>query len=366
MHTATFYPIGNADTCLIELEKGKKLLFDYANMRDPDDESDKRIDVASELKSVLEAASRDYLDVVAFTHCDDDHIHGSSEFFYLEHAEKYQSEDRIKINELWVTSAMILEEGVDDEARILRAEARYRLIQGKGIHVFSRPEALADWLAENGVSLDSRRHLITNAGELVSTITKDADGVEFFVHSPFSKHCDEGDIDRNTASLVVQATFDTETKLLLAADTVYEVWQDIVNITKAHKNESRLAWDIYKLPHHCSYLSLGPNKGKEKTEPVEEVRWLLDQGQQCAIVVITSDQIPASDSIQPPHRQAYNYYKEHVAKINGQIVVTMEHPSKEKPEKLTIKIDGIGGATVVKQITAPAILVTGRPAPRAG
>ena len=214
--------------------------FDYANMRDPDDDSDKRIDLASELKSVLEAAKRDYLHVVAFTHCDDDHIHGSSEFFYLEHADKYQSEDRIKINELWVTSAMILEEGVDDEARILRAEARYRLIQGKGIRVFSRPEALADWLAENGVTLDSRRHLITNAGELVSTITKDADGIEFFVHSPFSKPCDEGDIDRNTASLVVQATFDTDTKLLLAADTVHEVWQDIVNITKAHKNETRL------------------------------------------------------------------------------------------------------------------------------
>ena len=56
MHTATFYPLGNADTCLIELEKGKKMLFDYANMRDPDDESDKRVDVASELRNVLEAA----------------------------------------------------------------------------------------------------------------------------------------------------------------------------------------------------------------------------------------------------------------------------------------------------------------------
>lgn len=366
MHTATFYPIGNADTCLIELERGKKLLFDYANMGDPDDESDKRVDVASELRNVLEAAKRNYLDVVAFTHCDDDHIHGATEFFYLEHAEKYQSKDRIKINDLWVTSAMILEEGVDDEARILRAEARHRLIQGKGIRVFSRPEALADWLRENGISLDSRRHLITNAGQLVSTITKEADGVEFFVHSPFSKHCDEGDIDRNTASLVVQATFDTDTKLLLAADTTYEVWQDIVNITKAHNNESRLAWDLYKLPHHCSYLSLGPDKGKSKTEPVEEVRWLLDQGLQDAIVVITSDPIPTGDTTQPPHVQAYNCYKEHVAKINGQIKVTMEHPSIEKPEKLVIKIDHIAGATVAKQITAPAVIVTSRPAPRAG
>jgi len=366
MHTVTFYPLGNADSYLVELEKGKKLLFDYANMRDPEDESDRRIDLAAELRSVLETSDRNYFDVVAFTHADDDHVHGASEFFYLEHADKYQSDERIKISELWVPAAMILEDGLEDEARILRAEARQRLIEGKGIRIFSRPDALASWLEEHGLTLDSRRHLITNAGGLVPGFTKADVGVEFFVHSPFSKHCDEGEIDRNTASLVVQATFDTETKLLLAADTTHEVWQDIVNITKAHKNESRLAWDLYKLPHHCSYLTLGPEKGKEKTKPVDEVRWLLDQGQQSAIVVITSDPIPAGDSIQPPHRQAYNCCNEHVAKINGQIKVTMEHPSKEKPEKLTIKIDSIGGATVAKQITAPAIIVTGRPAPRAG
>ena len=34
----------------------------------------------------LKDANRDYFDVVAFTHLDDDHICGSSKFFYLEHA----------------------------------------------------------------------------------------------------------------------------------------------------------------------------------------------------------------------------------------------------------------------------------------
>jgi hypothetical protein len=28
----TFYPIGNADTCLIDLANGKKVLFDFADM----------------------------------------------------------------------------------------------------------------------------------------------------------------------------------------------------------------------------------------------------------------------------------------------------------------------------------------------
>src|SRR5438046_10306128 len=100
MHKVTFYPLGNADSYLIELERGKKLLFDYANTRDPENESDRRIDLSAELRTTLEAASRNDLDVVAFTHGDDDHIHGSTEFFYLEHAEKYRSDDRIRIGEL--------------------------------------------------------------------------------------------------------------------------------------------------------------------------------------------------------------------------------------------------------------------------
>jgi len=366
MHTLTFYPLGNADSCLIQLEKGKKLLFDYANKRDPEDNSDRRIDLAEELRNTLETANRNYLDVVAFTHGDDDHVHGASDFFFLEHAEKYQSGERIKISELWVPAAMILEEGIEDEARILRAEARHRLIQGKGIRVFSRPEALAGWLEENGLTIDSRRHLITNAGQLVPDFSKAAAGIEFFVHSPFSKHCDEGEIDRNDACLGFQATFDTGTQLLLTADATHEVWQDIVSISKAHGNQSRLAWDILKIPHHCSYLSLGPDKGKTKTVPVEDVKWLLEQGKQGAVLVITSDPIPSGDEIQPPHRQAYNCYEDYRAMHNGKMHVTMEWPTKEKPDKFVINIDSIGGATVAKRISAPAVIITSRPAPRAG
>lgn len=365
MHKLNFYPLGNADTCLIELEKGKMLLFDYANLRDPDNDSDLRIDLATELRNTLEVAKRDYLDVVAFTHGDDDHIHGAPEFFHLEHADKYQGEGRVKIRELWVPAAMILEEGVFDDCKILRAEARHRLKTGQGIRVFSRPEALADWLKANGTTIEARKHLITNAGCFVPGFDKQKDGVEIFVHSPFSKHCDDQEIDRNTASLVMQLTFDTETKVLMTADTVYDVWQDIVQITKAKGNEIRLAWDVYKLPHHCSYTTLAEDKGKTTTEPVEEVKWLLSQAQRGAVLVCPSDPIPATTTTQPPHVQAYNCYKDHISRVNGQFIVTMEHPSKDKPAKLVVNIDRFG-ASVVKSLLGPAAIITSRPAPRAG
>jgi len=134
MHKITLFPLGNADCCRIDLECGKKILFDFADSRDPEDEDDLRCDLPKELREDLEESNRDYFDVVAFSHLDKDHFNGATEFFFLEHAKKYQSDDRIKMNVMWVPAALITEQGPeDDEARILQKEARHRFREGKGI-----------------------------------------------------------------------------------------------------------------------------------------------------------------------------------------------------------------------------------------
>ncbi len=369
MHKATFFPIGNADTCLLDLECGKKLLFDFAHWKDAEDENDLRIDLAKNLREDLDEADRDHLDVVAFTHVDDDHIHGATDFFYLEHARKYQQGDRIKIKELWVPAAVVIEEGLKEEAAVIRAEARHRLKNGSGIRVFSLPDTLKDWLQSEGLTLESRRHLITDAGRTVPGFTKDNQGVEFFVHSPFAKAAGNGSlVQRNEASLVLQADFladGKETRLLLSADTTHDVWTDIVDITRYKGRESRLAWDIFKLPHHCSYTSLAPEKGKTKTKPVKEVQWLLDQGGNRALIISSSDVIPSEDQKLPPHFQAAACYKDTAEKIDGEFVVTMEHPTKTAPDKLVIEIGG-KGAVLKKTIIAGGSSAVSRQAPRAG
>ena len=50
MHKVTFYNIGNADCIRVDLGNGKKLLFDYANQSDPDDEGDLRCNLPRELQ----------------------------------------------------------------------------------------------------------------------------------------------------------------------------------------------------------------------------------------------------------------------------------------------------------------------------
>src|SRR6266511_2371795 len=356
MHKLTFFPLGNADCIRLELANGRQLLFDYAAMRDDSDEDDLRIDLPATIKADLRTAKRTDYDVVAFTHLDDDHVKGAGDFFWLDHAEKYQGKDRIKIRELWVPAAAVTEEGAEDDARVIRQEARHRLKAGKGIRVFSRPERLKDWLEAQKPSLtvDSRRALITDAGQIVPGFALANDGVEFFVHSPFAVRQNEKEVeDRNEDALVLHASFLVDkvtTKALLTSDIAHGGISDIVQITRKKKREERLEWDILDVPHHCSYTALSDDKGKDVTEPVPDVKWLYEKkGQNGCIVVSGSKVIPDDDKDpQPPHRQAANYYKQCAERHGGEFKVTMEHPDKSAPKPLVIEIDGTGGRILKK------------------
>lgn len=376
MHKLTFHPLGNADCCRIDLHSGKKLLFDYAATRDPDDDDDRRCDLPQLLRDDLENVGRDYYDVLAFTHLDEDHYKGASQFFWLEHAAKYQGDGRIKIQALWVPAAVITEDGVDhEEGRILQREARYRFKKGEGIRVFSRPDRLRDWCKKNEVDFDARKHLITDAGQLVPDFdNKREHGVEFFVHSPFAKRLNDGGLeDRNDDSLVLHATFHVEgvdTRLLLMADMTHEVLSDIVGVTRSRARAERLDWEVAKLPHHCSYLSLGPDKGEDKTIPVDNVRALYEEHRSSnAMIVSTSKPIPVKGSEEdedpcPPHRQAANYYKG-ILDDEGDFYVTMEHPSTTNPEPIVIEIDSAKARVRKHNVGAPFVAV-GTRTPRAG
>lgn len=373
MHSITFYPLGNADCCMIDLDCGKKMLFDFRNFDSAESDEDPKFHLAETLKENLKNANREDFDVVAFTHADEDHVCGASEFFYLEHAKKYQDDDRIKIKELWVPAAMIIEKGVTNDARILRAEARHRLKEGKGIRIFSKPDKLKEWLEnqdDQEIDWEKRKHLVTDAGKLVPGFSLEDDGVEFFVHSPFAAESDGETIDRNKASLILHATFEYENqqrKLLFVGDTEWEVLKDIVEITKKKGNEDRLEWDIYKIPHHCSYRALNSEKGEEKTEPIGEIKWLLDQGNNYGNMVSSSNPIPDDDeNSDPPHRQAANCYKEYANNIKGELTITMEHPSKEEPTPIILTIDTSGVKLKRKTITSSSLYLTSSKSNRVG
>lgn len=339
-HFIVFFPIGNADSTLIKLDNTRTILIDYADMRCKDDLADKRIDLPTSLNSYVPGD----FDVVCFTHLDNDHICGFSEYFHLEHALKYQAANRKKIKELWVPAAILVETGLSDEAAILRTEARYRLKQKKGIRVFSRPKKFKDWCDwQEDICFDDIKHLIVDAGSLVPGFNKYPDGLELFVHSPFVSESQQ--IDRNNEAIVMHATFNdiASTKVLFGSDINSFVWTDIVTITQHFGNDYRLEWDLFHLSHHCSYLALSDEKGTTQTKPNEHVKWLFEtQGKERSRIISPSFPIPLTDTIQPPHRQAAAYYKSVALAKKGEFKVTMDHPTEANPQPLVFRINENG------------------------
>ena len=377
-HTLTFFPLGNADTTRIDLNNGRKVLFDYAHMRDENNEDDKRIDLKKVLKEDLDSLKKDHYDVVAFTHLDDDHTHGAEDFFWMKHSTNYQGKDRIKIKTMWVPAALIVEsrDNLRPSARIVQAEARYRFKEGKDIIVFSRPGRLRDWCKANGVNFDDRQDILFDAGRTAPGFDINIDGLEFFIHAPLGHVQDEReDVDRNNDCLIMQALFKVqgvESSILLTSDAKVGALTAVVSATKKYNNEDRLKWNVYKNPHHCSYLSIGPEKGEDKTKPTDEIKWLLEiQGQQSGIQIVSSDPIPAKGTAedkdpQPPHREADAYYRDVQDLKDGEYEVTMSHPKgASKPEPIRVVITS-RGPELQKQASTSAAIITGSKPPRAG
>ena len=370
-----FFPLGNADTLRIDLADGCKLLVDYADTRNRDDKDDLRCDLSEELRRDLRRARRNSYDAVCITHLDNDHCKGFGDFFWLEHAKAYQDDNRIRIRELWVPAAAVLEQNLKDDARLVRAEARHRLKAGKDVLIFSRPDRLKQWMEKNDIDYESRKHLIVDAGTLVPGYTKEgAARAEFFVHCPFGWRLDDTTvIDRNEASIVMQVTFresGRDSSLLLGSDIDHETISEIVEVTKKHGNEGRLVWDLMKLFHHCSYLALGPERGVDETKAVPAVKWLFEtQGRAGGTIVSPSWRIPTKGTkedkdVQPPHRQAANHHRRVADQLSGQFVVTMEEPSPDRPRPFGYEITAFGVALLV---AAPMVsTAAAQTTPRAG
>lgn len=383
MHTVTFYPVGNGDTSLISLNNGKHILMDYRQHGNATDTDKPEYDIAKELKNILKEDKKNSFEVVAFTHADEDHIERSTEFFYFDHIKKYQDNERIKIDELWVPAAMLLEkvskDKLDSELVTWRKEARERLKNKKGIKVFSKPNELVELIESWDMTVDELSDHIIDAGQIVNTFSLEKDEVEFFVHSPFMKHCSESGKDikkvRNEAALIFNVRFKEgkeQFDYLAVGDSTAEVLEDIVDITKHKGREDRLKWDLFNVPHHCSYLALAysGDKGEKETIPVDKVKELLLMGNEDAYLICSSkafeEEKEALARDQPPHLQARRCYERYLKKIKGRkFLVTMENSGKKKPEPIVIEFSKSGMSK--KTLVTTAALATAATTPaRAG
>lgn len=371
MAKLTFYPIGNADSTIIHLADDRLILKDYCNY-ESEGEDDKRVRLYEELRSYLNDQDRQNFDVVAFSHADDDHTHGAEDFFWFDHAMKYQGDDRLRILNLFVPARFILETGLEGSARVIREEAKYRFKRGSGIRVFGNPGPLEEWLESQGIDPATRAHLITKAGTCVPGFSRTSGQVEIFSHSPFSFRMEDEDVDRNGNCLVWHLTFfegGRKLRCILGADAKHQTWADIVYITMKKGNHERLDWDLLRISHHCSYTALSDEKGEEETVPRAEVAPLFDRGSQNCLLISSSYPIPIDDTEQPPHKQAAAYYRRIASEQGGEdnFVVTMEWPSGDRPRPAVVETTDYGFVLRKGPATAGGTAaVIKKPSPRFG
>jgi len=373
--TLTYHPLDNADCTRIDLKDGRKMLVDYAYMRNGSDAAPHLIDLPRVLRDDLRAANREGFDVTIFTHLDRDHTLGAGDFFHFERFVSKQGADRIKMPELWVPAAALTEEGSEGDAWVIRQEARHRFIKGTGIRVFSRPDRLRAFCEQNNIRLEDRLHLITDAGCLVPGFDNlnGPGGVEIFIHNPMAWRLDDRTVEeRNQDAVVFQATFregPTNTKVLFASDVDDVTLSHIVQTSKKHGNQDRLRWHVFKIPHHCSYKAVNSaDKGIDKTVPTDDVRWLCeDQAERHGILISTSEVIPGQGTardvdVQPPHRQAANYYEDVAKDIDGQFEVTMHHSPRRNPKPCQVSISNLGASFVaIAAVSMPYVAAASTP-----
>jgi ribonuclease BN (tRNA processing enzyme) len=345
-HKLSFYPLGNAETILLQLSNNKIMLMDYADM-----------DTCNGFSLKKELTKIDTFDVVMFNHAHEDHVKGASEFFEFEHAEKYKGNGRKKIKDLWISSAFMLDTNLCEDARVIRQEARYRLKNREGITVFASPDSLDKWLEENDLSTNDDDHNIVHAGKLLSNFNHHlGDEILIFVHAPFSEDCNDVE-DRNEPSIVLQIRLTTAdrgkpTNIFITGDVKYTILEKVVDRSEV-RNGGYLDWDILDIPHHCSYTGLSNEKGDGITEPSIMIKnFLKDRSSSNAIMVASCHEF--NDNT-PPHIEAKKAY---IKYSNERRFISTSDSSKP----IVFEIDQFGFKRKFES-TNP---ITASPAPRAG
>ena len=366
-----FYPVGNADSAIIKDDSGKYLMVDYCCPQEAADENDDRIDLKNELDNLLGTQA---LEVLTITHAHADHFQGFSDYFWLKSSKKHQDKNRRKFTELWVPDSVIWETGVEDEEKLLRGEARYRLLDEKaGIKVLGDSESLKKYINNSGkATYDEVKHLIFRPGDMITRFS----GIEIFVHSPHSWKTDE-DENKNNRCIVMHLDFlidgESASMAIFGGDAESDAWESIYTATDNNGNLDRVDFDIFKLSHHCSYTALNnQDKGDLITDPVPKVKELFEKhGRAGCFLVATCAPIPSRrnrNETGPPHYQAAEYYRKVSKNKNGKFEVTMEQQRTEKNLKpIVYEITKYGPRLDdLAEMTSAAAVVTSKKSERHG
>ena len=356
--TLSFFPVGNGDMTLLELESGRKILIDLNIRAAADDLDDETPDVAEMLCNRLkrDTQRRRYVDALLVTHPDKDHCTGLRKHFHLGPPNEWSPRaDKIFVREIW-SSPMVFRyasrnHGLCDDAKAFNREARRRVQQFRetGGSVIDGNRILI--LGEDEVGkTDDLKSILICVDQEFSRVNGQNDGsMTARLLGPLRKK--EGDdeevLSKNNSSTILRfslagAHVSDKCRFLTGGDAQVTIWE---KLWQRHRlKPDRLSYDILQVPHHCSWHSLSYDSWSElgeKAEVCEDARSALSQTRHGATIVASSDPIKDDDN-DPPCIRARREYVGIVANVNGVFKCVGEYPTEGSPGVMEFEVTRYG------------------------
>ena len=380
--TITFFPVGNGDMTLIELESGRTILIDVNIRAAADDPDDPAPDVASKLREKLkrDARGRLYLDAFPLSHPDQDHCGGLRQHFHLGPPEEHDpEEDKIIIRELW-SSPMVFRRASKNhplckDAKAFNREARRRverfrevglsLGDGDRIQIMGRDE--------NGKT-DDLEHILVEVDSLLTKVNGRRDGtMTARLLGPLPKTDDEDEeeaLAKNRSSVIVRFSITGDGvsdagRFLTGGDAEVAIWE---RLWQKHRANGWFEYDMLLAPHHCSWHSLSHESWSEMGESAkvsDDARSALSQARGGAVIVSSSEPI-TDDDTDPPCIRAKREYEGIAREVSGSFECTGEYPSESAPDAMEFEIGANGPrlkSAWVKSFAIGGSAVGGQPLP---
>lgn len=334
-----FWPVGTGDSTTICVNDETVIQVDLHNLAAADDDDDPRTPVVDRLVKLLPKRNgKPYLSLFILTHPDKDHCLGFKEL-----------RGKVTIGELWFSPRIFREHNAElcDDAKDFRKEAKRRVKKtideggevGSGDRV--RILGYSDLLEEDDYKRFPAERL-HRPGDTVTEIDGEDRSDEFsaFIHAPFKD--DSVACERNETSVGVQVELvqgEHTGQALLLGDLSYPSVRRVFDESDSHENSSRLKWDVFLAPHHCSksvmyWKDEGEEKAKLKQDILDDIE---EAAEEIGYIIASCDEIPSSNNKgdNPPHAKAKARYEE-IAPTG--FLCTCEHPDTDAPEPIVFEL----------------------------
>lgn len=299
----TFFPVGNGDTVLIELDN-KTILTDVNYRESAADPDHDDYDFAPDLQKACLVSPKNFrLSIFVLTHPDVDHLRGFTNLFYCGNPDKYkdrkkEDEKQILIEEMWISPYSEHPNYETDDSKPVFKEVNRR--------VALRGTAEGEKNGNRIKTLDTESKY--RNGSVTSNISW-----ELLAPTPTEANIQdekgsEEHTSSNDSSLVIRWTLKVSegmTRTILAGDATVEVWDRVWKDYR--KKTDPLNRHILLAPHHCSRGAMARKQDDETYEYSDDALSALDQFDGDGFIVSSSKEIKRNDD-NPPSWEAKQKY----------------------------------------------------------